>query len=170
MDGIRLVVTGHDPDGKGVVVKDELVGPHPRRAAGYQSFLMWGADEPLHFPDDGLQATFEEPAPAVGGLRLSILLVKPDAEFEAELAEVGNDQPLPGVLESADGLHLTSTVDLGIVLEGEVWLELDNGREVHLGAGDCFVQNGTPHAWRNHGDTTARVGVAVIGVEHDRVQ
>jgi quercetin dioxygenase-like cupin family protein len=32
------------------------------------------------------------------------------------------------------------------VLEGEVWLELDDGAEVRLRPGDTVVQNGTRHA------------------------
>jgi hypothetical protein len=39
-------------------------------------------------------------------------------------------------------------VDYGIVLEGEVWLELDDGKQVHLKPHDVVVQNGTRHAWR----------------------
>jgi mannose-6-phosphate isomerase-like protein (cupin superfamily) len=35
-----------------------------------------------------------------------------------------------------------------MVLEGEISLELDTG-EVLLEPGDCVVQRGTRHAWRN---------------------
>ena len=51
------------------------------------------------------------------------------------------------------GMHTTATIDFEVVLDGEIWLELDDGVEVHLRAGDTVVQNGTRHAWRNHGDT-----------------
>ena len=51
----------------------------------------------------------------------------------------------------APGMHTTATIDFEVVLEGEVWLELDDGEEVHLRVGDCVVQNGTRHAWRNRG-------------------
>jgi hypothetical protein len=63
----------------------------------------------------------------------------------------------------------TDTIDFEVVLYGEVWLELDDGVEVHLRAGDTVVQNGTRHAWRNHGDTTARLAVFIVGAHHDRV-
>ena len=39
-------------------------------------------------------------------------------------------------------MHTTQTVDYGIVLEGEVWLEVDDGKEVHLKPHDVVVQNG----------------------------
>jgi hypothetical protein len=86
------------------------------------------------------------------------------AEFEAALPG------LASYLEpDAPGMHTTDTVDFEVVLEGEVWLELDDGVEVHLRPGDTVVQNGTRHAWRNHGDTTARLAVFLIGAHHDRV-
>ena len=46
------------------------------------------------------------------------------------------------------GMHTTPTIDYGIVLSGEITLELDNG-SAHLSTGDVVVQRATPHAWRN---------------------
>ena len=48
-------------------------------------------------------------------------------------------------------MHKTNTVDYAVVYEGEIWLELDDGKAVHLERGDVVVQNGTRHAWRNKG-------------------
>jgi quercetin dioxygenase-like cupin family protein len=45
----------------------------------------------------------------------------------------------------------TPTIDYGIVLEGEVVLELDDS-ETTLRAGDIVVQRKTRHAWRNRSD------------------
>jgi quercetin dioxygenase-like cupin family protein len=42
-------------------------------------------------------------------------------------------------------------VDYAVVFEGEMWLELDDGKTVHLERGDVAVQNGTRYAWRNKG-------------------
>jgi len=41
------------------------------------------------------------------------------------------------------------TIDYGIVVRGEMTLELDDGQKVHLRQGDCVVQNETRHRWRN---------------------
>jgi mannose-6-phosphate isomerase-like protein (cupin superfamily) len=46
-------------------------------------------------------------------------------------------------------MHTTDTIDYGIVVRGEMTLELDDGQKVHLRQGDCIVQNGTRHRWRN---------------------
>ena len=48
-------------------------------------------------------------------------------------------------------MHKTNTVDYAVVFEGEIWLELDDGKTIHLKKGDVVVQNGTRHAWRNKG-------------------
>jgi hypothetical protein len=66
---VRLVVTGHTPEGKAVVVKDEGVPQWGQRAAGYRTHKLWGADDAtaaLRYPDDGRQGHFDEPAPEVG--------------------------------------------------------------------------------------------------------
>lgn len=164
VDGVRVVVTGHDPDGIGSVASDEMVGPYEQRAAGYKFHLLWGADELPTYPDDGCQASFTTPLPPVGGLRFAMLVVEPeDSAVEPGSAD---STAMAGLKAGDSQIHATATVDLLVVLEGEVWLELDEAKDVHLRAGDCVVQQGTRHAWRNHGTTEARVAVAVIGVEH----
>ena len=65
------------------------------------------------------------------------------------------------------GMHASDTVDCGIVLDGEVWLELDDGKQVHLKAHDAIVQNGTRHAWRNKGDKPVKIAFVTIGAKRD---
>jgi quercetin dioxygenase-like cupin family protein len=57
----------------------------------------------------------------------------------------------------------SDTIDFEYVISGEVWLELDNGEEVHVRAGDTVVQNGTRHAWHNKSSETCRMVVCLIG-------
>ncbi len=64
---------------------------------------------------------------------------------------------------SHPGTHTTDTVDLDLVISGEVFLELDDGAEVRLGPGDCVVQNGTRHAWHNRSSEPAVSFVALLG-------
>ena len=63
--------------------------------------------------------------------------------------------------EDDPGMHTTPTIDYGIVLSGEIDLELDEG-EVHLQAGDVVVQRGTRHAWRNRGTEPCRIAFVLI--------
>ena len=66
---------------------------------------------------------------------------------------------IPGLAERFEPdnpvMHTTDTNDYGIVLDGEIWLELDDGRVQHLRQHDIVIQNGTRHAWRNKSDRPA---------------
>ena len=61
------------------------------------------------------------------------------------------------------GMHTTDTVDFDVIVSGEVYLELDDGAEVLLKAGDCVIQNGTRHAWHNRSSEKCVISVAIVG-------
>ena len=71
--------------------------------------------------------------------------------FESALKEMSDKVPGMGDVfdRSAPGMHTSDTIDYGVVVRGEMMLELDDGQKVHLRQGDCIVQNGTRHRWRN---------------------
>lgn len=71
--------------------------------------------------------------------------------FESGLQELSNKVPRMGdhFDRNEPGMHTSDTVDYGVVVRGEMTLELDDGKIVHLRQGDCIVQNGTRHRWRN---------------------
>ncbi|KAJ9643813.1 hypothetical protein H2204_001958 [Knufia peltigerae] len=54
-------------------------------------------------------------------------------------------------------MHRTVSLDYGVVLEGEIELELDSGERRRLPRGDIFVQRGTAHRWHNTSDQPARL-------------
>jgi quercetin dioxygenase-like cupin family protein len=62
----------------------------------------------------------------------------------------------------AEGFHRTRTVDHVLVLDGPVELVLDD-ESVIVEPGDCVIQRGTNHAWRNHGDAPIRLVTFMIG-------
>jgi len=68
----------------------------------------------------------------------------------------------------APGMHTTDSVDYGVLLDGEVWLELDDGREVRLAPHDLVIQNGTRHAWRNKSTRQATLLFVLIGAQRTR--
>ena len=150
---IRRVVTGHDEAGKAVFVDDRDVEPITvSLSPGAEYHRLWGGNEAPSFPDDGAPRDAEPFFPAVGGYRFLLFQVPPGhrqeapaavpsaEEIEAGLAEM--DDKLPGLRDhlepEAPGMHTTATIDFEIVLEGEVWLELDDGAEVHLKPGDAM--------------------------------
>jgi len=81
------------------------------------------------------------------------------------MAEMETKLPgLAAVMEpDHPGMHRTDTVDFIVITSGEVWLELDDGAEVRLQAGDCVVQNGSRHAWRNKSNAPCQFAHALIG-------
>jgi hypothetical protein len=46
-------------------------------------------------------------------------------------------------------MHRTRSVDYGVVLDGEIWLELEDGAQTLLTPGDTVVQIAGRHAWHN---------------------
>jgi Cupin domain. len=61
-------------------------------------------------------------------------------------------------------MHATNTVDYIFILAGEITCFFDSGDRVTLAAGDCLVQNGTQHAWRNEGLTPCVMAAVAVGV------
>jgi quercetin dioxygenase-like cupin family protein len=60
-------------------------------------------------------------------------------------------------------MHTTDSVDIILVLAGEITLELDDGAEKVCRAGDIIVQNGTRHRWHNNTDELAVTYAVLIG-------
>jgi quercetin dioxygenase-like cupin family protein len=163
---VRLVVTGHDADVSGQVIRDELVGPSEGLAAdGWQAYMLWGVDELPTYPDAGV-ADYGQIMPGPGGVRLVQLVVHPEGSDTAR--SEGPAVADAGIERSAghgSAMHHTPTFDCIVVLDGEVVLDLDNGSTT-LRKGDFLVQSGTRHAWRNRTDSPARLGVFVVGTPH----
>ena len=172
---VRRVVTGRTADGKSVFVSDAEVPPITLNLLpGAEFHRLWGSNEPVQLPSDGSPPPMADYFPPVTGFRVGLFTVGPDSvslppelDIPAAFAEI--QQKLPGLAEVLEtdhpGMHTTNTIDFEIVISGEVWLELDEGQEVHLKAGDTIIQNGTRHAWRNRSSEPCVLAVALIGAE-----
>jgi len=66
--------------------------------------------------------------------------------------------------EQAAMMHRTPTIDFVRVATGTADLELPGRPPTHLAAGDCVIQRGTEHAWRNTGDEPLTLSAVMIGV------
>jgi len=163
---VRRVVTGHGPDGKSIVVSDDEVGAFPIGERGSTATLIWGRDDTATFPDDGTPTRMAAGFPEPGGCALAIMAIAPGGtefhEFVADALAPWSDPEDPG-------MHRTATLDYDVVLEGVIGLELDDGVETTLRAGDIVVQNGTRHRWHNRGDTIARMLSVTVGA-YNRVE
>jgi mannose-6-phosphate isomerase-like protein (cupin superfamily) len=170
---VRRVVTGHTSKGKAVFASDTVVdGITVAMAPGVEFHRLWCGDTPPTFPDAGAPRPGHGYFPPLGGFRFGLFTIPPSSviapsglDMAAALAEA--EAKLPGmlaVLEKDDpAMHRTDTIDYEYVVSGEVWLELDDGAEVHLRAGDTVVQNGTRHAWRNKSDEPCTMVVCLVG-------
>jgi mannose-6-phosphate isomerase-like protein (cupin superfamily) len=127
----RRVVTGLDAQGRSAIVID---GPVPRDEHGANQ-LVWRA---AAFPADNSGA-------ADSSVPFSVDLMK-DGSAGFSIAQLP-----PGIPRF---MHATDTLDYLVILSGTLVLETETG-EVTLRPGDCVVQRGTAHAWRNDGPETA---------------
>jgi len=170
---MRRVVTGHTPDGKSIVASDTEVGPITLALfPGSEFYRLWGADDIPTFPDGGSPHSSHAYFPPVGGFRFNLFTVPPQTAVSIENIDIAAAvlevrEKLPGLLNHMErgqsGFHTSDTIDFEYVISGKVWLQLDDGKEVHLRPGDTVVQNGTRHAWRNKGSEPCRMVVCMIG-------
>ncbi|HLZ70186.1 MAG TPA: cupin domain-containing protein [Dehalococcoidia bacterium] len=170
---VRRVVTRRTAEGKSVFVSDEPLPPVTvGLVPGGEFHIIWGADQTVQLPSDGSAPPMQGWFPLAGGFRFAFVTLGPatitmpaDLDMAAAFAEL--NQKLPGLAEVIEpehpGMHTTDTIDIDLVISGEVWLELDDGAERLLRAGDCVVQNGTRHAWRNKSSDPCVLAVALIG-------
>ena len=168
---VRRIVTGHDAEGKAVVVMD---GPAPNRrvrdVGKIVSTLLWATDEtPADISRDDDRAEREaRVAPPVNGSVLRIVDFPPEdaagpLDNAAMLKEMGLGEA--AVPARHPSMHRTKSVDYAIVLEGEIDMLLDD-TEVHVKAGDILVQQGTNHAWVNNSGKNCRICFVLIdGIE-----
>ncbi|TWB24419.1 cupin domain [Nitrospirillum amazonense] len=134
LPAVRRVVTGHDADARAIFTSDDEF-PTRRIPSGDAAFtLIWTTPT---VPADNNDETD-------GRLRDAGLTL--DHGSVIRVVDM-----LPG---GASPMHRTNSIDYGIVLSGEVELELDDGAKTIVGAGGIIIQRGTMHLWRNPSATT----------------
>jgi hypothetical protein len=114
--------------------------------------------------------------PPKNGTRIRVCDFEPEstsiyaADREATLAEfdkVGGHDAYSGNKDGAHPMmHRTQTVDYGIVLEGEIFLVLEECKTL-VRAGDIVIQVGTNHAWSNRSDKICRVAFVLVDGKFD---
>jgi len=172
----RRIVTGHDVDGKAIIVPDvppmnkQLIGG----PGGPTFFEVWHtAETPAMItaqPGAFNEASLVLPPPG-NGTRIRVIEFPPEgdeirkltgADAQAKFKSMGDE----GASTSKAGaphplMHRTQTVDYGIVLEGEITMVLDRGETIAR-AGDVIIQNGTNHAWANRSGRVCRMAFILI--------
>jgi len=138
----RRIVTGHDAQGRAIVESERQLRaqPVPNDTAWFNK--IWSTDSwPCDNTDPIDGAVRDTGLASANGSVLRIVEMAP-----------GHRSPM----------HRTQSLDYGIVLAGEIDLELDEGRIVRLNVGDVVVQRGTIHAWINRGNLPARMAFVLL--------
>lgn len=146
---IRRVVTGHDGQGRSIVISDAVLAEHRFPSESMISTHVWATGQTpadMRVEHDG-RGSLRGTAPAHGGTRIGVLDIAPS--------------------EQAGMPHRTDTIDYVICTAGEVEMQLDDAT-IHLKSGDILVQRGTTHAWINRGPAPARLVYVLIDGEPKR--
>ena len=150
------IVTGHDAEGRSIIVRD---GPTPGglESRGWEELWAFdGVPASLTDPTDPADVQNFRLTPAPGRIACRIFTIRPlaasdadeDREWAARMDYAETEEVSPPTIP---WMHRTPTIDIIVVISGEMDLVLDGDEEVHLQPGDSVGQRGTMHAWRNTG-------------------
>lgn len=133
MKPFRRLVTGHSSAGKAVFRSVEMLRPEVIKSGDAAMSTVWTTAElPADLNDETDGRDRDAGLTLNGGSVIRVCDMLP-----------GGESPF----------HRTNSIDYGVVLSGEVELELDDGAIETCGAGDIIVQRGTIHLWRNPSET-----------------
>ena len=168
---IRRLVTGHDAEGKAILVSDgdaTCILERPNRP-GVALINLWQTNQtPARY--DGPDETVEDALilhPPTNGAVFRIIHFEPEdpevlatLDGKAAFSEMGAGG---NIVEGARHpfMHRTDSVDFAVVLKGRIKMLLDD-TEYELGEGDTLVQRGNNHAWSNQFDETCIMAFVLI--------
>ena len=172
---VRRVVTGHDKDGKAIVIFDgdtpSVIKPEGR--PGVEFHTIWrieSAPAMVFGPEETTDCKIGLLPPANGSV-FRIIQFPPEAGWIEKMDTETTSQAWASVGAEQVGdtsttaphplMHRTETVDYAVCLAGEIYLVLDNS-EVLIKAGDAVVQRGTNHAWSNRSDQPCRMMFVLV--------
>jgi quercetin dioxygenase-like cupin family protein len=139
---VQRVVTGHDQNGRSCFVSEDVSEPQPVPTGDANFLLLWTTPTvPADNNDETDGRERDVGTTLKGGSTFRIVDMLP-----------GGQSPF----------HRTNSIDYGIVLEGEIELELEDGRKKTVGRHGVIVQRGTNHLWRNTSDSVCRIAFILI--------
>ena len=171
---MRRVITGHDKNGKSIVVLD---GP-PARSIGEDVgglFELWNTDGNTINTQDNIDRADDEIilSPPSNGSKFRYFQINPTPEgIQMDIMQdIAADafKKIGAAHHRIDttkhpAMHKTETIDYIILLKGDVTLILDQ-EEVDIKPFDVVVQRGTNHAWVNNGSDPALLIAVLIDSE-----
>jgi quercetin dioxygenase-like cupin family protein len=140
---VRRIVTGHDDKGKAKVMVDEICTSTKKPRPGAEYAEVWSTQDGFPIDND----KFVDPVTNKIGTSIDRGTVFRVVKFD------------PGV---SPRNHRTDSIDYGVVMSGEINMELDDGVVVTAKAGDVIVQRGTIHNWVNKGPAPCLIAFTLI--------
>ncbi|TGO07812.1 hypothetical protein BTUL_0244g00090 [Botrytis tulipae] len=139
LPNISRHITDHDPNGKAIISSSLSSESTWTATKGAKFFLGYcTSDFPVEMSSNKDISSYTNYLFAPPGLMVPGGTVLRVVDME------------PGHLSP---MHRTTSLDYGVVIEGEVELVLDGGEKKILKRGDICVQRATAHAWRNCSET-----------------
>ena len=167
---VRRIVTGHNAQGRSLIIADELMPANPAPEGPLRAGLWLTDRAPASNRADENpvpDGVIEKIAPQHrGGSVFRIAEFPPDKRRRPDPQDLVRRGVEVDPERSArhPGFHRTHTVDYAICLDGEIWAILDEG-ETLMRAGDVLIQRGTYHAWSNRSDHSVRMAFILIDAE-----
>lgn len=169
----RRVITGHDANGKAVVVDDSTAHQYLERPnrPGVRLTNFWierGSPAEYDGPQETCTGDFLLHPPTMGSTFRCVEFLPEDPEVMKTLdgkTAFGEMGAGDNVVENARHpfMHRTDSLDYAIVLTGEIWMMLDEEQDdLLLKAGDVLIQRGNNHAWSNRGTEPCIIAFVLI--------
>jgi hypothetical protein len=164
---VRRIVTGHDKNGKAIVVKDDRPPVIQRVPGGSSNVNLWFTDKtPADLTNEDTLDKIKKVPPPLAGSIFRIIEFVPDKQAphppDAKALRKTMGVSLGGPEARHPGMHRTESIDYALILDGEIDMLLDDS-EVHCKAGDVMIQQGTNHAWANRSKGPCTIAFILIG-------
>ncbi len=174
----KVVVTGHDDDGKAIIISDAAPRTYPAPKFFTTFYEVWNEKQipctvSKHMRDE--EDALNHPPPR-GGVRIRMHDFEPAGdridkltyeEIVEHFKEAGSEDAVPSKENWKHAfMHRTESIDFGIMIEGELTLIMEEGERT-LTPGDIVVQVGTNHGWENRGNTMSRICFVLLDGDYD---
>ncbi len=169
----RRVVTGHDENGRAVVISDAVAKQFLERPSrpGVRLTNFWierGSPAEYDGPTETCTGDFVLHPPPLGSTFRCVEFLPEDPEVMKTLdgrAAFGEMGASANIVEDARHpfMHRTDSLDYAIVLSGEIRMMMDDEEDdLLLKAGDVVIQRGTNHAWSNRGTEPCVIAFVLV--------
>lgn len=174
----KVVVTGHDDEGKAIIISDEAPRTYPAPKFLTTFYEVWNEKQIPCTVSKRMQDEENDLShpPPRGGVRIRMHDFEPAGDKASKLTyeeivehfkESGSEDAVPTKENWKHAfMHRTESIDFGIMIEGELTLVMEEGERT-LTPGDVVVQVGTNHSWENRGDTMCRICFVLLDGDYD---